>query len=71
MKKKVIDVKTLEVWESYGEAARCLGVTVPAIHHSIYFGWKVKGRHLEDFEYWRGLHPRDKEKMAQRNFYFM
>lgn len=25
MKKRVIDVKTLEVWESYGEAARCLG----------------------------------------------
>lgn len=71
MKKKVIDVKTLEVWESYSEAARCLGVTVPAIYHSIYFGWKVKGRHLEDFEYWRGLHPLDKEKMAQRNFYFM
>lgn len=69
--KKVIDTRTLEVWESQEQAAKCLGVTASAVHHAIYLGYKVRGRQLEDFEFWEGLDPRDKENMAQSNFYFM
>ncbi len=68
--KPVIDVKTLEVWKSRAECARCLGVTTARITQCIEYGNRVRGRRLEDFNYWQGLDWRDKEKMSQSNFYF-
>lgn len=69
--KKVIDTRILEVWESQEQAAKCLGVTASSVNQAIYSGRRVRGRRLEDFEFWEGLDPRDKENMAQSNFYFM
>lgn len=69
-KRPVIDVKTLEVWESRTACAKYLGVSVGRITQCIEFGRRVRGRRVEDFEYWQELDWRDKEKMAQSNFYF-
>ena len=35
MKKAIIDVETLEVWDSVTECAEALGISRPAVHQSI------------------------------------
>lgn len=79
--RSVIDIETLEVWNSVKECSRATGVSSQAICRSIVFGWRVgsgikrtrKGRRLEYLDYWLTAYtPAEKEKHARQNgFYFL
>lgn len=80
-KKKVIDVETLEVFQSVKECAVALCVTPAAIVQAILMKTRVgggrrhytfAGRLLEYFDFWVEAYPaKEKEKYARRNgFYF-
>ena len=72
MKRRIINVYTLEVFESMGEAARRYGVSRVSIHDSVNVGFKIKDQILAYFEEWLHWKPEDKEKYSRRNnIYFM
>ena len=82
MKRKIIDVETLEVWDSVKSCAEALGVSLPAIVQAIvrganctgHRGWagrKFKGHRLEYLDYWNEAYtPREKEKFTRKNNIF-
>ena len=67
MKKKIINISTLEVFESIHETARFYGVSPCAIYNSIYIGYKIKGDKLELFEEWLKWDPQKKEQYTRKN----
>lgn len=67
---KVIDIETLELFESITDCARTLGVTVGGLYNNILIGCKTKGRRLDFFEDWRYLTPKQKEKHTRKNNIF-
>ena len=71
-KRPVIDLETLEVWESLSQCARSLNVSTTDIFQAIEIGFKAKGRRLEYFDWWLGWDNRDKEKYTRKNnIYFI
>lgn len=81
-KKKIIDVETLEVWESVVSCAEALGVSSQAVLAAIVRGgtcggpgyWakrKNNGRRLEYFDYWNEVYtPEEKERFTKKNNIF-
>lgn len=78
MKKAIIDVETLEVWESLTECAAELKVSIPAIIQAIAYGYRIGGgrswnakRKLEYFDYWLESYTKaEKEKFTRKNNIF-
>lgn len=71
-KRPVIDLETLEVWESLSQCARSLNVSNNTIFQAIEISCKAKGRRLEYFDWWLGWDNRDKEKYTRKNnIYFI
>ena len=78
MKKAIIDVETLEVWESLTECAAALKVSPSAICQAIAFGYRLGGgrswnakRKLEYFDYWLEAYTvEEKERFTRKNGIF-
>lgn len=71
-KVKVIDMETLEVWNSLEECAKYLGVSRATICQGINRNGRTKHRRLEYLYYWLALPSRDKEKYSRKNnIYFL
>lgn len=70
-KKKVINIETLEIFRSIGQAASHYKVTHNGIVNAIIYGTKVKGNRVEFFEDWIFWTNKDKEKYTRKyNIYF-
>lgn len=69
-KVKVIDIETLEIFESITACARMLGVTVGGVYNNILIGCKTKGRRFDFFEDWQYLESKEKEKHTRKNNIF-
>ncbi|HBO58774.1 MAG TPA: hypothetical protein DD624_02555 [Alphaproteobacteria bacterium] len=80
MKKAIIDVETLEVWDSVTECAEALGISRPAVHQSIIRNGRCGGgkkkpfageRKLEYFDYWLEAYTvKEKERFTRKNGIF-
>lgn len=71
-KRPVIDIETLEIWESLSHCARTLKVKPQTIFQAIELNIKAKGRRLEYFDWWIYWDNRDKEKYTRKNnIYFV
>lgn len=70
--RKIIDMETLQVWNTLTECARDLKVTPAAITRMIQVQYRVKGRRLEYLDFWLQLHPKDKERYSKKsNIFFL
>lgn len=71
-KKKIINIETLEIFNSLSDVARVLGTSASNVHNGILLTHKVKGQRLEylsDYETWTS---REKEKHTRKNnIYFL
>ena len=71
-KRPVIDIETLEIWESLSHCARALNVSVNTVFQAIEMNCKAKGHRLEYFDWWIDYDNRDKEKHTRKNnIYFI
>ena len=77
--KKIIDLETLEVWDSLTECAKHFNVTPACITTSIALGCRVSGkkipyrgeRRLEYLDYWIECYtPEEKEQFTKKNNIF-
>lgn len=65
--KRIIDIETLEWFDSLHDCARKVGCSVPNIHSSILQGMKAKGRRFEYLDVWLTWDSREKEKFTRKN----
>lgn len=66
-KVKVIDIETLEVFESMRACARKLNVRTSSIFGNILLKHKTKGRRFEYFDDWQYWTSKEKEKNTRKN----
>ena len=72
MQKKVIDIETLEVFESATKCAEALGITVAWVSASIFYGYRCKKRRLEYLDDWAAWSVDMKERHTKKNnIYFL
>lgn len=72
MSKKVINLETLEIYNSQKEAAIKLGTHPTNIWRAILMGHKAKGNRIEDFEMFTYMTNKEKEKYTRKNnIYFI
>ena len=70
--RKVIDIETLEVFDSATACAEALGVSIAAVSASILYSRKCKKRRLEYLDDWAGWTADMKEKHTKKNnIYFL
>lgn len=69
--RKVIDMRTLQIWDSVTAAAFELKVSAADICSQIQLGGKARGRRLEYLDFWVGLDAKDKEKHTPSYVYFL
>lgn len=79
-KRAIIDVETLEVWESIDACAKALGVKPPAVFQAIIRNGRCGGarckpyagqRKVEYFDYWLESYTKaEKEKFTRKNNIF-
>ncbi len=72
-KKKIINIYTLEVFDSMTEAAKEIGVSKVSIFETIHYKVKAKGTRFEYLDEWIQWPPQEKEKFSKRNniyFYY-
>lgn len=70
--RKIIDIQTLEVFESLKTCADSLGVSKAAVFNAILYGGKCKGRKFEYLDEWLVWTTKEKERhTAKNNIYFL
>lgn len=70
--RKIIDMETLEVYQSVHDASRKLKCNASNITRNINVGWKIMGKKLEYFDEWILLDDKEKQKYSvKNNIYFM
>lgn len=72
-KRKIINIYTLEVFDSMVEAAKKIGVSKVSIFETIHYKVMAKGTRFEYFDEWIQWPPQEKEKFSKRNniyFYY-
>ena len=65
--KPVINIETLEVYESATDFAKKHNVTVVSVVRSITLGSKTASCRLEYFDVWKDWDNREKEKHSKKN----
>lgn len=71
-KRKIINLETLEVFNSLTDAAKALGVTVAGVYNGILLRKKCKGQHFEFLDEWFYYTSQEKEKWTgKNNIYFL
>ena len=70
--KRVIDIETLEVFESATKCAESLGVSLAAVSFAILYSRRCKGRRLEYLDDWVMWPAVMKENHTKKNnIYFL
>ena len=69
-KRKIIDLETLEVYESVHDCARKLGCSAPNVVHNILPRRKVMGKLLDYYDDWLNMTDREKEEYCYKNNIF-
>lgn len=68
----VIDVETLEIFDSISACARKMNVNVSAIYNNILLCYKTKGRRFDFVNDWKYWSNKEKEKHTRKNnIYFL
>ena len=68
--KKVINIETLEVFESLTSAAIKHNVRASVLFNNILFKYKTKGNRFEYFDNWKYWSNKEKEKFTRKNNIF-
>lgn len=67
---RVINIETLEIFDSVAEVARKHNICYNAVYNSILFGYKTKGTRYEYFDDWKFWTDKQKEKHTRKNNIF-
>lgn len=68
---KIINIETLEVYDSVTECAKANNVTWKALYYDIIRGWRCNGQLFEYLDYWEALTAKEKEThTVKNNIYF-
>lgn len=65
--KRIIDIETLEWFDSLSDCAGKIGCSKPNVYKAILEGIKCKGRRFEYLDVWLTWNSREKEKFTRKN----
>lgn len=69
-KRKIINIETLEVFNSLTDVAKKYNCFPSAVFNNIVFNYKTKGNRFEYFDEWTFWTSKEKEKFTKRNNIF-